>query len=283
MKTIFSVLDTQSASFIWRLTLTSAVVLSFCQVFWGDTVYVEPFFLLPIIIASWYGSRKSGLALAMISVILLTGIKSFQVGFSLTTLLGYAIPFAVSFFVLATLIRDFRSVHRFESEAADTDFLTGISNSRGFYVELADELVRASRYKHVFSLAYIDIDHFKTVNDTLGHAEGDRLLVRLAACLKESLRATDTVARLGGDEFACILPETEITEARQAILKTRDRLAALMKKNKWPVSFSIGFVTFEKMPADIKEAVKVADDLMYTVKNKQKNNIAYVVWGDEDS
>lgn len=107
---------------------------------------------------------------------------------------------------------------------------------------------------------------------------GDTLLVEVANCLKSQLRKSDTVARLGGDEYACLLPETEQDSAKKAFLKVSNFLQQRMNEKDWPVSFSIGLVTFEKTPEDIKEAMKVADDLMYSVKNKEKNNIAYRVW-----
>lgn len=165
-----------------------------------------------------------------------------------------------------------------ESTAADTDKLTNILNSRGFYAELANELLRSVRYEHLFSLAYIDIDNFKSVNDSQGHAEGDKLLIEVAQCLKDSVRATDIVARLGGDEFACLFPETGQDASKAAFAKASEELQRRMSSYDWPVSFSVGLVTFETMPTDIKEAMKIADELMYSVKNADKNNISYRVW-----
>ncbi|MCL6417261.1 GGDEF domain-containing protein [Aestuariirhabdus sp. Z084] len=131
---------------------------------------------------------------------------------------------------------------------------------------MANELVRSSRYEHILSLAYIDIDNFKLVNDSLGHPAGDQLLIEVASSLKKSLRATDTVARLGGDEFSCLLPETGQEEAKAAFSKASELLIRRMKGRNWSVTFSVGIVTFETMPEDIKEAMKVADELMYSVK-----------------
>lgn len=93
-----------------------------------------------------------------------------------------------------------------------------------------------------------------------------------------SLRATDVIARLGGDEYACLLPETKQEEAKSAFLKASDLLNERMKKHKWEVSFSIGVVTFENLPEDIKEAIDITDKLMYSVKNVDKDNVAYQVY-----
>lgn len=254
------------------------LVLSIFSVAFGKTIFLEPFYFFPITLASWYGSKKSGILLSLVSSFLLLLIDAFQTEFHATKIVTYGVPCAISFSILAILITNFRDVHRVESIAADTDKLTNIWNSRGFYAELANELLRSVRYEHEFSLAYIDIDNFKFVNDSRGHAEGDRLLIEVAKCLEDSLRETDAIARLGGDEFACLFPETGQDESKVAFAKASKELQKRMNSYHWPVSFSVGLVTFESTPTDIKEAMKIADDLMYSVKNADKDNISYKVW-----
>jgi len=278
MKTLFSTLDKRPTKYVWRLSLAIVLTLCFFSAIFAKVIFLELFYIFPITLASWYGSKKSGLILALQVSLLLLLIKGFQSEFGASSILGYGLPCIISFSVLALLVTNFRNVHRVESTAADTDHLTSVFNARGFYIELANELLRSSRYEHIFSLAYIDIDNFKYVNDSQGHAEGDRLLIEVARCLKEALRATDIVARLGGDEFACLLPETKQEEAKAAFLKASELLQSKMRISDWPVSFSVGLVTFETIPADIKEAMKIADDLMYSVKKSEKNNISYNVW-----
>ena len=256
------------------LLLTGLVVAS------GDVVIFEPFYAIPIVLASWYGTRKSGILLALFSFFLLVLAKLPTIhdvaGFQIYLLEGVA--HVISYMLLAIIVTSFRNVHRIEVIAADTDSLTGIGNSRSFYSDLAHELERSLRYKHVFSLAYLDIDDFKYINDSRGHLEGDRLLVEVAGCLKVNLRKIDITARIGGDEFACLFPETGQTEAIIAFEKATDMLQSNMKEHGWPVTFSAGLVTFDIQPEDIEEALRIADELMYSVKNSKKNNIAYKVW-----
>lgn len=280
MKTLFYVLDSRSYRFVWRSSVSLVVLMSVAEIIFGHTVPFEPFYALPITLASWYGSKRTGVLLALLSVVVLMSAKSVasQDYAGTQEYMIQCVSYAIAYVVLAVLVTNFRSVHRVESTAADTDNLTGIYNSRGFYAELANELVRSIRYNHVFSLAYLDIDNFKYVNDTLGHFEGDRLLVEVATCLKTSLRQTDIAARIGGDEFACLFPETEQEEAKAAFAKADELLRKRMKERGWPVSFSVGLVTFATLPNDIKEALKVADELMYSIKNGNKNNVAYKVW-----
>lgn len=284
MKTIFSVLDKRSPSLIgWlSLALVLVLVITVADVVFGDLFSAGPFFFLPIALAGWYGSKRSGISLAVFSAALwvISRICIGARGFSPGPVIYDGVSHLAAYAFLAVIITNFRSVHRVEVLAADTDSLTGVLNPRGFYAEFANELLRSIRYQRVFSLVYIDIDDFKRINDTLGHATGDRVLVAVAECFRSSLRATDAVARLGGDEFACLMPETETeTEAAQeAFSKVRAKLSRRMKRQGWPVTFSIGMVTFERPPEDIKEAIAIADDLMYGVKKGEKDNIAYRVW-----
>lgn len=280
MKTIFNILDKRSNKYIWRLSLLMALILSGFVVAFGEVFYFEPFYVLPITLASWYGSNKAGLMLALFTVLVLVLVKGlvFQGDLDIETIFYYGLPHAISYSGLAILVTNFRSVHKVETTAADIDSLTSINNPRSFYAKLANELVRSYRYKHIFSLAYIDIDDFKSINDSQGHSEGDRLLIEVANCLKSSLRETDMVARLGGDEFAVLLPETEQKEAKIVFSNVIHLLQERMKKYDWSVSFSAGLVTFDTLPGDIKEAIKITDDLMYSVKNREKNNIAFKIW-----
>ena len=280
MKTIFNILDRRPYALIWWSALTLIVIIAVVNIAVGDVFSLEPFFVLPILLVSWYGSKRSGILLAVFSTLIwaTSEIVINPYKFSTGKIIYDGVSYLAAYSLVAVLITNFRSVHRVEVVAADTDNLTNIFNSRGFYAKFANELLRSIRYEHIFSLAYIDIDDFKNINDSLGHPIGDELLVEVAKCLKSSLRATDAVARLGGDEFACLLPETKQDAAKMAFKKVRNLLLKNMGSHGWAVSFSIGVVTFEIPPVDIKEAIKIADDLMYDVKKSKKDNIAYRVW-----
>jgi diguanylate cyclase (GGDEF)-like protein len=280
MKTIFSILEKRVPKTITKLSFVSILVLGVVQFFIGKTVNIAPLYIFPTLFSSWYGSRTTGVLSAFLSTLVFVVIET---AFNRTPpaffeLLLLSVPYLAAYMLLAILIINFRDVHRMEAHAADTDNLTGIHNARSFYAELANELLRSKRYDHVFSLAYIDVDNFKNINDALGHAAGDRLLKEVADCLVSSLRATDIIARLGGDEYACLLPETDQEAAKSAFFKATALLNKRMKKNKWDVSFSIGVMTFENLPEDIKEAIDLADKLMYSVKNVSKDNVAYQVY-----
>ncbi len=276
-----STLDYRSSRFIFWLTIVIVVLLTFSSSLVSEYIQIDFLYIFPVTIASWYGSKKNGIVIASLSTLSLIVNLTLREEFNSLTLFGYIIPYFLAFAFLAVLVTNFRNVYQKESIAADTDALTNIANSRSFYAELESELERSSRYGHIFSLAYIDIDDFKQVNDTLGHSAGDKLLIEVAKSLQASLRGSDTIARLGGDEYACLLPETGQDSAKSAFIKVREHLQDKMQLNSWLVSFSIGLVTFETLPDNIKEAMSIADNLMYSVKKEKKDNISYKVWRGE--
>jgi diguanylate cyclase (GGDEF)-like protein len=148
---------------------------------------------------------------------------------------------------------------------ARLDSLTGLSNQRTLLDALRREVSRSRRQELVMSLAYIDLDGFKRVNDTRGHRQGDEVLRALARTLKETLRAEDHPARYGGDEFVVIMPQTRAEQAAEVC----ERIAKLFDAHKPPceVTLSIGIVEFEaESSADADMLVQFADDAMYEAK-----------------
>ena len=181
------------------------------------------------------------------------------------------------FLVVALLLTKLKKSLTSERELARTDFLTGAANPRAFYELAQMEINRARRYGHPFSVAYFDADNFKTVNDQLGHHVGSQLLIRVVEVVKRNLRTTDVVARLGGDEFAVLLPETGVAEAKAVAQKLREKLSTEMLESGWTVTFSVGLLTCADPPHTADEMIKIADGLMYEVKNGGKDAIRHEV------
>jgi diguanylate cyclase (GGDEF)-like protein len=167
--------------------------------------------------------------------------------------------------------RDLRSLRATTSalrHLADHDPLTGLPNRRRFEQELARHLAHVRRYGPEGAALVLDLDCFKPVNDTFGHAAGDRLLARVAQVLRERLRATDIVARLGGDEFAVLLPRVDGAGAAavaRSLVETVRR-EALTDETR-VVTISIGVVAFDGHAATVPEGVMAAADIaMYDAK-----------------
>jgi diguanylate cyclase (GGDEF)-like protein/PAS domain S-box-containing protein len=161
-----------------------------------------------------------------------------------------------------------------ERELSRQDPLTGLANRRGFLEISEIEKERSRRYHHCFNIAYIDLDGFKKINDTLGHNIGDQVLQRVAITLRSNLRLTDTVGRLGGDEFAILLAETDAGSAEKVMRKLHELLRFEMKTNGWQVDFSIGLASYLCPPESIDNIMRAADGLMYSVKAGGKGNLA---------
>lgn len=180
----------------------------------------------------------------------------------------------LSFFIIfTTLIQSLRSAIARQHDLARTDVLTGAVNRRSFFEGLMQELARAQRYQRGFALVYLDLDHFKKINDELGHAEGDRVLVTVVNEMNQRLRRTDTVARLGGDEFALLLPETPPQSAEILIAKLRFELLDAMRREGWPITFSIGLLNCDGRVTDEDALVRRVDQLMYAVKRSGRDNL----------
>ncbi|MFC1584559.1 GGDEF domain-containing protein [Fibrobacterota bacterium] len=246
----------------------------------GHEISFSLFYAIPVSFVSWYGHKRMGISFSLIAAL------SWMLAdhFSGHVYSYVAIPFwnafvRLSFFVIITLLTvQIKRMFDLEESLADTDALTGLANRRSFQEKAQFELDRCKRYKRPFSVAYIDLDNFKMVNDQQGHEEGDRLLIKVVEELTSNLRRTDITARLGGDEFAVLLADTPQKESGIALKNLRKRLLQIMKKNKWPVTFSIGAVTLVEPMTDIRDMLKLSDDLMYHVKKNGKNRIAHVSW-----
>jgi diguanylate cyclase (GGDEF)-like protein len=148
------------------------------------------------------------------------------------------------------------------------DQLTGLLHHQAFMRELELELERAARYGHGLALVFLDLDRFKELNDTLGHPVGDRMLQRLGALLRESLRGSDLAGRMGGDEFAAYLVEADEETGARFLERVKDRLDELVAAEELPVacSFSAGLAHFPDEAADADGLFRLADQRLYEAK-----------------
>ncbi len=248
----------------------------------GPAFQIGQFYIIPIIVVTWYIGRNSGVIIATISILLWI-IFDF---FTLQSLAQGLAPGLNEIFRLLIYIFIIQIVHKLRTllihlqEMSGTDPLTRINNRRAFFKGAERELERASRYGHLLSLIFIDLDNFKTVNDTLGHIEGDHLLIEVANALEDHTRNTDIVARMGGDEFCVLLVETGKENAILVYNKLEKYILDIMKKNNWPVTMSTGIVTFHEQPETVKEMIAEADAIMYKVKHGGKNKLIHKDYGE---
>ena len=180
-----------------------------------------------------------------------------------------------SYLLIAFLTATVRTLYERAQSAARVDYVTGVTNSTGFYEKVAVEMARHRRSRAPFSVAYINCDYFKVINDGLGHSEGDRVLMIIGQTLKSNLRLTDVVARLGGDEFALIFPQTAEAEALPLIGKLCGQLDRAMAKHEWPITFSVGVGIFPSVPESADRVIAFCDRLMQRVKALGKNKVLH--------
>jgi diguanylate cyclase (GGDEF)-like protein len=163
-------------------------------------------------------------------------------------------------------------------EMAIRDGLTNLYNHRYFYEGLGKEFVRSRRHGRVFSLVFVDLDHFKNYNDTHGHLEGDRVLRQLADIFNKRMRHSDLVARYGGDEFVLLLPETDREGAMVVAEDIRRRVGEYPFKGKetqplGKITVSIGVATFPEDEEDADALVKKADQALYRAKQGGQDTV----------
>jgi diguanylate cyclase (GGDEF)-like protein len=176
----------------------------------------------------------------------------------------------------AIAIENARSVEKIQ-ELTITDDCTGLYNARHLYKTLETEVYRSSRFGYEFTVLFIDLDHFKQVNDTHGHLIGSKLLAEIGYLIKAQLRLIDYAFRYGGDEFVILLPQTGKDAALVVAKRLRDNLRTSMFCKEegldLNVRASIGVATYPhdaKTPHDI---IRQADEMMYLVKNTTRDNI----------
>ncbi|HET9456940.1 MAG TPA: diguanylate cyclase [Candidatus Limnocylindrales bacterium] len=173
------------------------------------------------------------------------------------------------------------------TDAATTDKLTGVPNRRALLLELFNEVERANRYERPLSVAFVDIDHFKAVNDTYGHAVGDIVLQGVAQALKGNLRATDMVGRYGGEEFMLILTETDVEEGAVLTEKLRTIVArqrfAVEGNPALSVTISIGIAGGIGSRLSTEALLRDADAAMYSAKSLGRNQTYVFAEPDEDA
>lgn len=243
----------------------------------GSELALAVFYLAPISVAAYFVGRGQGRWIAVLCGISWTVVGEALIPTSTPTLalVWSALSRVLLFLVVAELLSSLRVAFEHERELARTDPLTGAANARSFAEHAEQEMLRARRYARPFTLVHLDLDGFKAVNDTKGHATGDLVLQTVTQGLRSTLRRTDVVARLGGDEFAVLLPETGEDVAGLVLGKIKTGLAGAMRDGGWPVTASFGAVTALTVPADIETILSRADGLTYQSKGLGKNQISH--------
>ena len=262
----------------WAIAVTlSVILLGIIDYLTGYELTFSLFYLAPISMIAWFKGRMPGLLVSAASAVawfladFLSGNRYSQASIYVwNTLIRLGF-----FFIVTGLFSALRKAYDTNQKLVRSDYVTGAVSIRYFYDLAKTEIERSARYNRPFTLAYIDMDNFKAINDNLGHSTGDQLLRSITENIQYQIRPADTFARLGGDEFALLLPETDEEKARNVIARVQANLENEMLKHGWMVTFSVGVVTFCQPPKTVDEMIRLADTTMYLVKTRSKNGVAY--------
>jgi diguanylate cyclase (GGDEF)-like protein len=283
MQSFVEALERQSQGRIALYCLIIVAIVGVADYLLGKEISSSILYVLPIGIAAWYGSRNLGVALAIAAAVTWLIVDELEgVRYSYPAILYWnaLVRFGL-YSIIVYLLTGFRKGLAAQI-LANIDPLTGALNARAFYERVEQEIQRARRYKHPFTMAFIDLDDFKLVNDTHGHAAGDDLLRTVVSVMKSCARETDVVVRMGGDEFVILLIETSSETSKDIVQQFRYRLLSRMSEAGYTVTASIGMVTYDVAPIGIRQMLKTTDELMYRIKRSGKNGVMHITVTDKD-
>jgi diguanylate cyclase (GGDEF)-like protein len=222
------------------------------------------------------GVRSKALAVPMVKGRRLIGVMEILMHPGREDLPAETLTLVEAMAAQAATAVDAALVHALTASLSLSDPLTGLANRRQLNQDLALEVERAARYDRPLTLLMIDVDHFKAVNDTFGHAVGDAVLSEIAGLLAEQMRAGDTVYRYGGEEFAVLARETDLAGARAI----GERLRILVEEHYSPaapgdvaVTISVGVACVPDTIDAAREALEAADAALYDAKRSGRNRV----------
>lgn len=252
----------------------------------GEDIGLSIFYFVPVVLAGWFCGRSGAVLAACASALAWLACETYW--WHEHTHLGAALngTFRLVGFCLVGLT--FHQIHsdrdskdRLNHELAEllehektdarTDALTGLANARSFSEALRIELARNQRDLRPVCLLYLDLDNFKKVNDTFGHAKGSEVLREVGSLMRRVLRAADIPARIGGDEFAALLWNTELPEARFIAERLVEAVARLDEGT--GLGASVGVIVFHHPGISPEDLLREVDALMYTAKREGKSRV----------
>jgi diguanylate cyclase (GGDEF)-like protein len=267
--------DTRYGTAWVLIGLAMVVALGHADYAGGRELNFAPFYVVPIALATWGSGLAAGIVLSAASAAAWIVAEALQGGDYTTSSFYFwnTLIRAGAYIGIAMLLARYRSTLRAERVRARTDYLTGAANAAHFSEVAVRELRRARRSRRPLSIAFVDVDDFKQVNDQYGHTAGDRVLQATAVAMRRNVRRGDVVARVGGDEFVMLFPETDEACAGVLIARIRQSLAEQLEREGFQVSLSVGIATFAVPPRSVEEMVSAADQAMYTVKAATKDRL----------
>ena len=267
----------RSPSVLERLALAAAgiTLIGVIDFLSGLEIRIFPLYFGPVAYVSAGLGARSGIAVSVVCAMtwLLSNLAAGSPHPAWLLAANAGLQLTACAFV-AVLIARMRALLQSEQAHARNDTLTGLPNRRALLERAALEYARLHRGSPPLTVACIDLDHFKSVNDSGGHAAGDRLLQHVGRVIQERLRGQDLVARIGGDEFILLLPDTGSAEAQEVLERLRAGLSSEVAAVGAPVTASIGATVV--LPPGLEaldDALRRADAALYQAKQGGRNRV----------
>lgn len=261
------------------MLVVGLILVTACH--WGDTtgrvtLPATWLFAALLLLAGWTCSRMAAFSATLISLLAWGWIETSGAVVWSEALSGQLVRLAVALWLVAWMSRlreRLTSAHRL----ARLDSLTGLPNRQALVEALDAELSRTRRFGRPFTVALLDCDGFKGINDRGGHLAGDEVLRRIGLALRQHTRRYDCVGRLGGDEFLLVLSDVDGENAILIAERLRAALRHFVEREYPALTFSLGVVTFRTADLDWDECVQQADDAMYAAKRRGPDQTRFEV------
>jgi diguanylate cyclase (GGDEF)-like protein len=269
----FAYLEGKPRIFLEAASILLAVILCYLDFITGPYTFLI-FYVIPVFLSAWFVDKSFGIAaaLACVSASIIANITAREpVHLNVWYFFWDTIAGSSYLVLLSLMFSTLKEKLDREKLLAHLDPLTGALNRARFYELAAYEIEKSRRYGRPFTIAYLDIDNFKLVNDRFGHPVGDEVLRAFAGSVRENARTTDLLTRMGGDEFVILFPETGAEGAGIALRNIHRKFLTRMENKNWDVTFSVGSITYNTPPGSVEEMIKKADDLMYAAKKSGRN------------
>ena len=271
---LLRIVDGRSALAVGLIVGALVIGLGWIDYLTGWELSFSIFYMVPVALGSWRGGARMAVLLSLVcglSWLLADQLSGHEYSREWIAYWNAAVRtgmFLALGLTLAALSTALRRAH----QLARVDMLTGLANVRAFHEALSYHLESATRHRDPLTLAILDLDQFKLVNDEHGHDAGDTALGDVADALRETVRKVDLTARLGGDEFVVLLPRTDEEGARQALEKVRHAIEEAMRRRDWPVTASIGAVSCHGrvLPGEL---LRAGDAMLYQAKKAGGNRV----------